>query len=53
MTIWDILIWGGAGLTVLGLLTLVWCILTVIRARRAGTGARTGTCRCSPARRNR
>lgn len=41
MTIWNILIWGGAGLTVLGLLTLVWCILTVIRARRAGTDDET------------
>ncbi|MDN3711020.1 hypothetical protein QWZ10_02870 [Paracoccus cavernae] len=36
MTIWDILIWGGTALTVVGLLALAWCILTVIRARRAG-----------------
>ena len=41
MTIWNILIWGGAGLTVLGLLTLVWCILTVISARRAATDDET------------
>ncbi len=36
MTIWDILIWGGTLLTVVGLLALAWCILTVIRARRRG-----------------
>ena len=36
MTIWDILIWGGTALTVAGLLALGWCILTVLRARRAG-----------------
>ncbi|WP_312525959.1 hypothetical protein [Paracoccus sp. (in: a-proteobacteria)] len=36
MTIWDILIWGGTALTVVGLLALGWCILTVIRARRSG-----------------
>lgn len=36
MTIWDVLIWGGTALTVIGLLALGWCILTVIRARRAG-----------------
>ncbi|MEL7091939.1 MAG: hypothetical protein AAFN94_09425 [Pseudomonadota bacterium] len=34
-TIFDILIWIGAGFTVLGLLGLIWCILTVLRARRA------------------
>ncbi|MEM6760475.1 MAG: hypothetical protein AAF601_13435 [Pseudomonadota bacterium] len=33
--IFDILIWVGAGFTVLGLLGLIWCILTVWRARRA------------------
>ncbi|WP_347266463.1 hypothetical protein [Paracoccus sp. (in: a-proteobacteria)] len=33
MTIWDGLIWGGSGLTMLGLLALVWCILTAARAR--------------------
>lgn len=31
----DILIWVGAGLTVLGLLVLVWCIFRVIKAKRA------------------
>ncbi len=38
MVIWDILIWGGAALTVAGLLTLCWCIVTVLRARRSGAG---------------
>ena len=32
----DWLIWGGAALSVVGLLGLVWCIVTVMRARRAG-----------------
>lgn len=36
MTIWNILIWGGSILTVLGLAALLWCILTVIKAKRAG-----------------
>lgn len=36
MTIWDILIWGGAALTLAGLVTLCWCILTVLRARKSG-----------------
>lgn len=35
MTIFDMLIWGGAALTLLGLGGLMWCILTVIRLRRA------------------
>ncbi|AGT09210.1 hypothetical protein [Paracoccus aminophilus] len=34
MTIWQVLIWGGTVLTVVGLVALVWCILTVLRARR-------------------
>lgn len=33
--IFDILIWVGAGLTLLGLLVLVWCILRVFKAKRA------------------
>lgn len=33
--VFDILIWFGAGLTILGLLLLVWCILRVIKAKRA------------------
>ena len=33
--LFDALVWAGAGFTVLGLLGLVWCILTVWRARRA------------------
>ena len=36
MTIWDGLIWSGSAITVLGLIALGWCILTVIRARRSG-----------------
>ncbi|WP_062560772.1 hypothetical protein [Paracoccus aminovorans] len=33
MTIWDGLIWGGTGLTALGLVALAWCILTAARAK--------------------
>ncbi|HHW34349.1 MAG TPA: hypothetical protein PKA35_07145 [Paracoccus solventivorans] len=36
MTIYDMLIWGGAVLTALGLAGILWCILAVTRARRAG-----------------
>lgn len=36
MTIWNGLIWGGAALTALGLAAILWCIVTVARARRAG-----------------
>lgn len=32
----DILIWAGAALTMAGLAALVWCILTVTRARKTG-----------------
>ncbi|KIC51449.1 hypothetical protein RA29_04060 [Tateyamaria sp. ANG-S1] len=32
----DGVIWGGAALSVLGLIGLVWCILKVWRARAAG-----------------
>ena len=32
----EILVWIGAGLTLVGLLGLVWCIVLTIRARRAG-----------------
>lgn len=32
----DYVIWGGAALTVIGVVGLVWCILLAIRARRAG-----------------
>ena len=28
------LIWGGAALSLAGLLGLIWCILTVMRAKR-------------------
>lgn len=36
MTVFDILIWVGVALTLGGLAALMWCILTVIRARRQG-----------------
>jgi hypothetical protein len=32
----EILVWIGAGLTLLGLAGLIWCILLAARARRAG-----------------
>ena len=35
VSVFDLLIWAGAGLAVLGLIGLVWCIVTVWRARRA------------------
>lgn len=35
-TLFDGMVWVGAAFTVLGLIGLVWCILTVWRARRAG-----------------
>ena len=33
--IFDLLIWGGALLSLIGLLGLIWCIVFVARARRA------------------
>jgi hypothetical protein len=36
MGMYDWIIWTGAALTLLGLGGIVWCILTVTRARRAG-----------------
>lgn len=36
MEIFDVIIWVGAGLTLAGVAALLWCILTVARARRAG-----------------
>ncbi len=36
MTVFDMVIWGGALLTLAGLAALMWCIVTVARARRAG-----------------
>ena len=32
----EVLVWIGAGLTLVGLLGLVWCIVLAIRARRSG-----------------
>ncbi|MGR3563745.1 MAG: hypothetical protein ACU0FH_13130 [Heliomarina sp.] len=32
----EIMIWGGAALSLAGLAGLIWCILRVARARRAG-----------------
>ncbi|GLQ26300.1 hypothetical protein [Sulfitobacter pacificus] len=34
-SVFDIIIWSGAGLSLLGLLGLVWCIVRVGRAKRA------------------
>ena len=34
-SIFDLLIWGGALLSLAGLVGLVWCIVFVARARRA------------------
>lgn len=36
MSIFDLLIMSGAAVTLLGFIGLVWCILKVARARRAG-----------------
>ena len=33
--VFDILIWSGAAISLLGLAGLIWCILRVVRARRA------------------
>lgn len=35
LSIFDMLIWGGAGVSLIGLAGLVWCILRVMRAKRA------------------
>ena len=35
MTAFDLLIWGGALLTALGLCAILWCIVRVLGARRA------------------
>lgn len=35
-TVFDIIIWSGAGLSLIGLIGLIWCIIRVARARRAG-----------------
>jgi len=34
--IFDALVWGGAAVTLAGLLLLLWCIWRVLAARRAG-----------------
>ena len=34
-TVFDILIWSGAFLSLVGLLGLIWCIIFVAQARRA------------------
>lgn len=36
-TIFDALVWGGAAFSLIGLVGLIWCIITVWRARAAGT----------------
>jgi len=35
-TIFDYIIWSGAALSLLGLVGLIWCIISVARAKRAG-----------------
>ena len=35
LSMFEILIWTGAGLTLLGLAVLIWCILRVFKAKRA------------------
>lgn len=32
----DYLIWGGAALSMLGILGLGWCVVLAVRARRSG-----------------
>ena len=34
-TVFDTVIWGGAALSLIGLVGLIWCIVVVWRARRA------------------
>ena len=34
-SIFDLMVWGGAGLSLLGLRGLGWCIIKVSRAKRA------------------
>lgn len=34
-SVFDIVIWSGAAISVLGLIGLIWCILRVSRAKRA------------------
>ena len=36
MTVLNVLIWLGAGLTAVGIAMLIWCILIAVRAKRAG-----------------
>lgn len=36
MNVFDILIWLGAALTLIGVGALVWCVVMVARARQAG-----------------
>lgn len=35
MTVYDMLIWGGVLLTAAGLTGIIWCIVTVARAKAA------------------
>ncbi|MCR8825764.1 hypothetical protein [Pseudosulfitobacter koreensis] len=36
ITVFDLLIWAGVGISFVGLVGLVWCIVRVTRAKRAG-----------------
>ena len=36
MDMFEVIVWAGAALTLAGVFALIWCIVTVARARRAG-----------------
>lgn len=38
LSVFEMIIWGGTALSLLGLLGLVYCIVRVSRAKRAGLG---------------
>lgn len=33
----ELLVWAGGGLSLLGLLGLIWCVIKVLRAKRQAT----------------
>lgn len=36
MNLFDYIVWSGAGITLVGLVLLVWCIVRVMRAKNTG-----------------
>lgn len=36
-SVFDLMVWAGAALTLIGLVMLIWCILRVARARKSAT----------------